>query len=116
MTTTGDVIRQVETALYDANYPPTPEETETLNRVFYQVSTGTPPCRGADTSRRIRSAREPCFFPGYGCPVSPVPGIHSSTRFPSEPGWTLRRNRAVCRVLGRTGWSLKNLLYRNRHE
>jgi hypothetical protein len=114
MTTIGDVIRQVETALYDANYPPTPEETETLNRVFYQVSTGNPACRGADTGRRIRSVREPCFFPGYGCPVSH--GIHSSTRSPSETGWILRRNRAVSRVLGRTGWSLKNLLYRNRHE
>jgi hypothetical protein len=45
MTTIGDVVRQVETALYDANYPPTPEETETLNRVFYKVCTGTPACR-----------------------------------------------------------------------
>jgi hypothetical protein len=45
MTTIGDVVRQVETALYDANYPPTIEETETLNRVFYKVCTGTPACR-----------------------------------------------------------------------
>ena len=47
MTTIGDVIRQVETALYDANYPPTPEETETLNHVFYKVCTGIPAFRGS---------------------------------------------------------------------
>jgi hypothetical protein len=42
MTNIGDVIRQAETALYDANYPPTPEETEMLNRILYQVCTGSP--------------------------------------------------------------------------
>jgi hypothetical protein len=42
MTNTGDVIRQAETALYDTQYPPTPEEKEILTTLLYKVYAGTP--------------------------------------------------------------------------
>jgi len=41
MTNIGDVIRQVETALFDSYYPPTLEEKEVLSNILYKVYTGT---------------------------------------------------------------------------
>jgi hypothetical protein len=36
MTTTGDVIRQVETALNDTQFPPTLEQREILTAILYR--------------------------------------------------------------------------------
>ncbi len=41
MTNIGDVIRQVETALFDTYFPPTSEEKEVLTNILYTVYTGT---------------------------------------------------------------------------
>ena len=41
MTNIGDVIRQVETTLYDRHYPPTFEQKEILSNILYKVYTGT---------------------------------------------------------------------------
>jgi hypothetical protein len=41
MTNIGDVIRQVETTLYDTCYPPTLEQREVLTNILYKVYTGT---------------------------------------------------------------------------
>lgn len=41
MTSTTDVIRQVETVLNDTCCPPTLEEKEILNMILYQVSAGS---------------------------------------------------------------------------
>jgi hypothetical protein len=41
MTNIGDVIRQVETTLYDRHYPPTLEQKEILSNILYKVYTGT---------------------------------------------------------------------------
>jgi hypothetical protein len=40
MTNIGDVVRQVETAMCDTQYPPTPEELEVFNRVLHAVCIG----------------------------------------------------------------------------
>jgi hypothetical protein len=41
MTNIGDVIRQVETAMFDNYFPPTLEEKEVLSNILYKVYTGT---------------------------------------------------------------------------
>jgi hypothetical protein len=41
MTNIGDVIRQVETTMYDTHYPPTVYEKEVLTDILYKVYTGT---------------------------------------------------------------------------
>lgn len=41
MTNIGDVIRQVETTLFDRQFPPTLEQREVLNNILYTVYTGT---------------------------------------------------------------------------
>jgi hypothetical protein len=40
MTNRGDVIRQVETALNDIQYPPTLAQKEILTMILYKVNTG----------------------------------------------------------------------------
>jgi hypothetical protein len=47
MTTTDDVIRQVETTLTDTLYPPTFKQKEMLTMILYQV--------GMDTAAAERS-------------------------------------------------------------
>ena len=41
MTNIGDVIRQVETVMFDTYFPPTLEEKEVLTSILYKVYTGT---------------------------------------------------------------------------
>jgi hypothetical protein len=41
MTNIGDVIRQVETTMFDRQFPPTLEQREVLNNILYKVYTGT---------------------------------------------------------------------------
>jgi len=41
MTNRGDIIRQVETALNDTQYPPTLAQKEILTMILYQVNSGT---------------------------------------------------------------------------
>ncbi len=41
MTTTDDVIRQIETALNDTHYPPTPKQKEILTTILRKVNPGT---------------------------------------------------------------------------
>jgi hypothetical protein len=40
MTNLGDVVRQVETALSDNQYPPTSHEREVFHRILFSVYTG----------------------------------------------------------------------------
>jgi len=56
MTNTGDVIRQVETALYDTRYPPTPEEKEILATILYKVYAGTPESGVSRDHCRVRAS------------------------------------------------------------
>jgi hypothetical protein len=37
MTSTGDIIRQVQTTLSDTQYPPTLEQREILTMILYRV-------------------------------------------------------------------------------
>jgi hypothetical protein len=46
MTNIRDVIRQIETVKCDRQYPPTPEEQETLNRILHNVFSGTVEFKG----------------------------------------------------------------------
>ena len=41
MTSIGDVIRQVETALDDPNYPPTLDERILLTSILYRISSSS---------------------------------------------------------------------------
>jgi hypothetical protein len=41
MTNIGDVIRQIEAVKCDRQDPPTSEQQETLNRILYNVYSGT---------------------------------------------------------------------------
>jgi hypothetical protein len=56
MTNICDVVRQVETALNDPCYPPTPEEKEILNTILYKVYTGSMKSGGNRQHDRVRSA------------------------------------------------------------
>jgi hypothetical protein len=56
MTNAGDVIRQVETALYDTQYPPTPEEKEILTTILYKVYAGTPESGVSRDHCRVRAS------------------------------------------------------------
>lgn len=47
MTNVGDVIRQIETLKCDRQYPPTPVQEETLNRILYNVYSGTVEFKGS---------------------------------------------------------------------
>jgi hypothetical protein len=47
MTNIGDVIRQIETVKCDQQYPPTPEQQETLNKILYNVYSGTVEFKGS---------------------------------------------------------------------
>ncbi len=47
MTNIGDVIRQIETVKCDRQHPPTPEQQETLNRILYNVYSGTVEFKGS---------------------------------------------------------------------
>ena len=38
MTNLGDVVRQVQTALSENRYPPTPEECAVYNRILMHIS------------------------------------------------------------------------------
>lgn len=48
MTNTGDVIRQIETLRRDRQYPPTTKQQETMNRILYNVHSGTAESRGGE--------------------------------------------------------------------
>jgi hypothetical protein len=56
MTNAGDVIRQVETALYDTHYPPTAEEKEILTTLLYKVYAGIPESVVSREHFRIRAS------------------------------------------------------------
>jgi hypothetical protein len=47
MTNPGDVMRQIETTLCDRHDPPTPDQQEVLNRLLYQVYSGTVEFKGS---------------------------------------------------------------------
>jgi hypothetical protein len=47
MTNIGDVIRQIETVKCDRQDPPTSEQQETLNRILYNVYSGTVEFKGS---------------------------------------------------------------------
>lgn len=47
MTNIRDVIRQIETIKCDRQYPPTAEQQETLNRIIYNVYSGTVDFKGS---------------------------------------------------------------------
>jgi hypothetical protein len=47
MTNLGDVIRQIETALSDRHYPPTPHEREVFNHILATVYTGAVDAKGS---------------------------------------------------------------------
>jgi hypothetical protein len=40
MTTSGDIIKQVETTLNDTQYPPTLAQKEILTMILYKVNSG----------------------------------------------------------------------------
>jgi hypothetical protein len=56
MTNAGDIIRQVETALYDTRNPPTPEEKEILTTILYKVYAGMPESGVSREHFRIRAS------------------------------------------------------------
>ncbi|MCK9581408.1 MAG: hypothetical protein M0Q92_13300 [Methanoregula sp.] len=47
MTNIGDVIRQIEKTKCDRQYPPTPEQQETLDRILHNVLSGTREFKGS---------------------------------------------------------------------
>lgn len=47
MTNLGDVIRQIETALSDRQYPPTTHEREVFHRILSTVYTGAVDAKGS---------------------------------------------------------------------
>jgi hypothetical protein len=47
MTTTDDVIRQIETIKCDRQIPPTSKQQETLNRILNTMHSGTIEFRGS---------------------------------------------------------------------
>jgi hypothetical protein len=42
MTNAGDIKKQVETTLYDTQYPPTLAQKEILTSILYQINSETP--------------------------------------------------------------------------
>jgi hypothetical protein len=47
MTNIGDVIRQIEKITCDRQYPPTPEQQETIYRILNNVYSGTMEFKGS---------------------------------------------------------------------
>jgi len=47
MTNIGDVIRQIEKIKCDRQYPPTSQQQEILNRILYNIYSGTVDFKGS---------------------------------------------------------------------
>jgi hypothetical protein len=47
MTNIGDVVRQVETAMCDSQYPPSSHEREVFHKILLSVCTGAVDAKGS---------------------------------------------------------------------